>query len=83
MARNGELVMVTSADKTIAQKTMSLRESVGASCVLSTMWKNELLIMTYNSLSNKIMNIVNPTRVLHPEEIDCLEELVSQYIYEG
>jgi hypothetical protein len=75
--------VVTATDKTIAQKTMSLREAVGASCVLSTMWKNELLIMTYNSFNNKIMNIVNPTRVLHPEEIDCLEELVSQYIYEG
>ena len=68
--------MINTVTKYIATKTIKIRQSSGKVFVVSMIWNDFLLFLTFSIPNNCILDILSFDTELNSEELDFIKELI-------
>ena len=68
--------MINAVTKYIATKTIKIRQSSGKVFIVSMIWNDLLLFLTYSIPNNCILEILTFDTELNSEELDFIKELI-------
>jgi hypothetical protein len=68
--------MINTVTKYIATKTIKIRKSSGKVFIVSMIWNDNLLFLTYSIPNNCILDILSFDTELNSEELDFIRDLI-------
>lgn len=68
--------MINTVTKYIATKTIKIRKSSGKVFIISMIWNDLLLFLTFSISNNCILEILSFDTELNSEELDFIRELI-------
>lgn len=72
--------MIDTVTKYIATKTIKIRRSSGKVFIVSMIWDDNLLFLTYSIPNNCILDILSFDTELNSEELDFIKDLIKEHI---
>jgi hypothetical protein len=72
--------MINTVTKYIAIKTIKIRKSYSKVFIISLIWNDILLLLTYNVSTNCILDILSFDTELNSEELDFIRNLIMTHI---
>jgi hypothetical protein len=72
--------MINTVTKYIATKTIKVRQSAGKVFIVSMIWNDNLLFLTYNISTDCILDILSFDTELNSEELDFIRSLIKEHI---
>ena len=68
--------MINTVTKYIATKTIKIRQSSGKVFIISMIWNDLLLFLTFSIPNNCVLEILSFDTELNSEELDFIKELI-------
>ena len=72
--------MINTVTKYIATKTIKIKKSSGKVFIVSMIWNDLLLFLTFSIPNNRILEILSFDTELNSEELDFIKELIISKI---
>jgi hypothetical protein len=72
--------MINIVDEYMASKTILLKEISNSSCIVNLVWKENLLLLSYNFELDDDLKILSFEVMLEDDEIVCIKKVIREYI---
>lgn len=71
---------VTHLDRSLAEKTIRIKDSNYCLSFVTLVWKGELIMCCYNNISKNISELFT-SQLFEAHEFDDLEDIIGEYIF--